>query len=217
MPRSVSLSGELCREEAVEADPCCSLSRPPSRAVSYVHKVPLHIGSRNHVRHDFESLYLSVHCGATFLAREFMKVKPASYPTLRFVDVSLVYYVNRARCPYPFCTEEEFLEGVYEKYNNNHGGVIPSPAAGLKARTLQAFSHWSYVVTGGKMMVVDLQGVYSPTEDGFILTDPAIHTLDLTRFGHTNLGQEGFKLFFQTHECTKCCRDLGLPPPPDEV
>jgi hypothetical protein len=41
---------------------------------------------------------------------------------------------------------------------------------------IQAFSHFTLRLTRGQRLVVDLQGVYNPT-DGFTLTDPAIHSV----------------------------------------
>lgn len=72
---------------------------------------------------------------------------------------------------------------------------------------LQAFSHWTYVVTSSNMIVVDLQGV--ERDDEFILTDPSIHS-DQFEFGNTNLGQEGIHRFFKTHNCGNICKALNL-------
>jgi hypothetical protein len=57
-------------------------------------------------------------------------------------------------------------------------------------------------------MVVDLQGIIS---GGTIeLTDPAIHSTDLLRFGRTNLGEKGMSGFFSRHRCTEVCKNMGL-------
>jgi vacuole morphology and inheritance protein 14 len=58
-------------------------------------------------------------------------------------------------------------------------------------------------------MIVDLQGV------GNVLTDPQIHCLDKHRFGKGNMGYLGMLMFFNTHQCTKHCRALGLVHPKD--
>ncbi|KAI1698245.1 alpha-kinase family domain-containing protein [Ditylenchus destructor] len=78
---------------------------------------------------------------------------------------------------------------------------------------LMAFSHWTYKITGGYLMVVDLQGVLNMSESGrktLELTDPAIHCTHLTRFGRTNLGEEGMKIFFSRHKCNRFCQAMGL-------
>lgn len=102
---------------------------------------------------------------------------------------------------------ETYIDGKYEKFNSNAGFVAESPLA----LEFGAFSHWTYAKTDGKIMVVDLQGVN--TSRGIILTDPAVHALNLHRFGNTNLGADGFDKFFLTHKCGSRCQELGLMPP----
>lgn len=46
-------------------------------------------------------------------------------------------------------------------------------------------------------MVVDLQGMQG-SDNNFVLTDPAIHSLD-TKYGDGDLGVGGFIKFFETH------------------
>lgn len=61
-------------------------------------------------------------------------------------------------------------------------------------------------------MVVDLQGILNRSDDeiSLLLTDPAIHCLDPTRFGPMNLGKDGMKAFLKTHKCNKYCKVLKL-------
>ncbi|KAI1699972.1 alpha-kinase family domain-containing protein [Ditylenchus destructor] len=66
------------------------------------------------------------------------------------------------------------------------------------------------------LMVVDLQGISSTDESGrktLELTDPAIHCIDLTRFGKTNFGFEGMKTFFGRHVCNRFCTAMELKAP----
>ena len=72
---------------------------------------------------------------------------------------------------------------------------------------LQAFSHWTYDVTSGTMLVVDLQGVQK--EGQFILTDPSIHCKE-SKFGETDFGDYGMKLFFRSHVCSNICKSMAL-------
>ncbi|RYP90315.1 hypothetical protein DL770_003538 [Monosporascus sp. CRB-9-2] len=100
---------------------------------------------------------------------------------------------------------EPFLEGTYVKYNGNAGYVEDRPDDPVN-RACQAFSHFTFERSKGQFLVCDLQGV------GKFLTDPVIHTADDNRFklSRTNLGLEGMKLFFASHECNDECRRLGL-------
>jgi len=88
----------------------------------------------------------------------------------------------------------------YVKYNSNFGWVHPTYRA-----TPQAFSHFSWVHTKNKLMVVDLQGV------GDLYTDPQIHSSNGLGFGQGNTGQAGIDGFLATHQCNGVCKALGLP------
>ncbi|KAI1696770.1 alpha-kinase family domain-containing protein [Ditylenchus destructor] len=71
-------------------------------------------------------------------------------------------------------------------------------------------------VSHGFLMVVDLQGIISTDENDrktLELTDPAIHCIDLTRYGKTNYGFEGMKTFFGRHVCNKFCTAMELKHP----
>ncbi|ERS99401.1 hypothetical protein HMPREF1624_04601 [Sporothrix schenckii ATCC 58251] len=95
--------------------------------------------------------------------------------------------------------------GRYVKYNNNCGSVNDDSGSEI-SKAAQAFSHFTFERSRGELLVADLQGVDN------VLTDPAIHTRDPHRFvlTDTNLGVDGFKLFFSTHTCNSVCETLGL-------
>lgn len=61
-------------------------------------------------------------------------------------------------------------------------------------------------------MVVDLEGVIASIDGkmGVLLTDPAIHCADITRYGRMNHGPDGMKNFFVYHECNQFCKALGI-------
>lgn len=102
---------------------------------------------------------------------------------------------------------EKKLPGKFRKFNSNTGWADerhPLP---------QFFSHWTYVRSGGKELVCDLQGVLGrPGEPAsgmeelshfagvydsvYLLTDPAIMTTS-RRWGLTDLGRDGINEWFQ--------------------
>lgn len=81
---------------------------------------------------------------------------------------------------------------------------------------LQAFTHFSYRFTNGKVMVCDLQGIYNVDSEPptFELTDPAIHYASKQCremvFGRTDKGKKGMQLFFNTHKCSAICKLMQL-------
>lgn len=111
----------------------------------------------------------------------------------------------------PCMSLEPYLEGTYTKYNSNSGWVNTSNLLGesFVNNAAQAFSHYTFERSAGKLLVSDLQGVNGTYGT---LTDPAIHTADPERFklADTNLGEAGMKFFFATHKCTIYCTLLGL-------
>ncbi|KAG6945187.1 hypothetical protein JG688_00016704, partial [Phytophthora aleatoria] len=70
--------------------------------------------------------------------------------------------------------------------------------------TPQAFSHFSFVASDFRLMIVDIQGV----ADSY--TDPQIHSADGRGFGVGNLGTFGMEKFLESHRCNEVCRWLGL-------
>ena len=97
---------------------------------------------------------------------------------------------------------ENFIEGEYTKQNNN-GGWTADPSS-EESQIAQALSHFSWQLTRGYLLMVDIQGV------GNVLTDPLIHCLDENRFDSRNFGYEGILKFFMSHRCNKYCKDLHL-------
>lgn len=113
----------------------------------------------------------------------------------------IVQFTGRPKAPL-YCMEQ-LIEGDYVKYNSNSGFVQGDD---LLRNTPHAFSHFTWELTKGLKICVDVQGV------GDLYTDPQLHTLDGEGYGEGNLGLRGMALFFRTHECNALCRRLGLNP-----
>lgn len=73
----------------------------------------------------------------------------------------------------------------------------------------QAFSHFSYVATGRKRLICDLQGVFDEKANVLRLSDPVIHYHSFANrkhvHGRTDRGARGIGMFFKTHECNQLC------------
>ena len=106
-----------------------------------------------------------------------------------------------------FITIEEYINGDFVKYINNDGDICEEGEIGDKA---QAFAHFTYEKSEGKLIVLDIQGA------GYNLYDPEIASLCLLgeegnyMFCTGNLSEITIKSFFAVHECNKFCKLLGL-------
>ncbi|EKX37645.1 hypothetical protein GUITHDRAFT_144911, partial [Guillardia theta CCMP2712] len=100
-------------------------------------------------------------------------------------------------------TAEKFVQGDYQKHSSNSGFVQEVH----HRMTPHAFSHFSYVHSKGRLMIVDIQGV------GDLWTDPQIHSVeDEHAFGVGNLGLTGIAKFFRTYHYNPLCEWIGLIP-----
>jgi len=126
---------------------------------------------------------MEVNSVASALAAEFNRTqRPPANRQIRYV-LSSVATVETAKGSRTYFAEP-FLEGSFTRFSYNTG---PWEEDRLDPWLLR-FALWTYEVTGGFLMVADLQGIQS--DQGFVLTDPVILSTDLRRFGNTNLGGE---------------------------
>eukprot|EP01039_Chlorochromonas_danica_P008413 gene8413-9272_t len=160
--------------------------------------------------------FLVCHRTAYFMAKEFKKVNIGrNWPRVEYVEAKILQLMTRwPNPPFVICEDRIPREAVFEKYNSNTGYCAPCPTAqNTNHEIIQAFSHWSYEVTNKHLMIVDCQGGFVENGVGgvFYLTDPAIHSVNVLKYGRTNLGEKGFGYFFKSHQCNDYCRSLGLP------
>jgi len=106
-----------------------------------------------------------------------------------------------------FVSIGKFIKGDFVKYINNNGEVCEEGTVCDKA---QAFVHFTYEKSEGKLIVLDIHGA------GYTLYDPEIASLDLLNDDRTyqfctgNLSEIAMKRFFEIHQCNKYCKLLGL-------
>ncbi|RHY47936.1 hypothetical protein DYB30_003942 [Aphanomyces astaci] len=155
---------------------------------------------------------------ASFLARQFNhEAKPRH--KICFLHAKVVRVPTTIADSYVYYGWEKHFESATSgtippllKLTNNLGYVCDDESMADVVAVAAAFSHWTWHVTKGKLMVVDLQG--QRTSKGLVLTDPAVHCVDLERFNSgTNLGVRGMDAFFQSHQCNSICNALQVSMP----
>eukprot|EP01006_Ploeotia_vitrea_P001471 TRINITY_DN104908_c0_g1_i1.p1 TRINITY_DN104908_c0_g1~~TRINITY_DN104908_c0_g1_i1.p1 ORF type:complete len:378 (-),score=45.67 TRINITY_DN104908_c0_g1_i1:151-1284(-) len=137
---------------------------------------------------------------AKLFAEEFNKFKPPK--KVDFIVASVIRCLERRG--EPLLGVEPLMTGNFEKHSNNYGFVSYDDR-----NTPQAFSHFTYCHSQGRLLICDIQGV--TMSDGDRYTDPQIHSRNGKGFGKGNLGYEGMKKFFATHRCNSICKFLNLP------
>jgi hypothetical protein len=115
------------------------------------------------------------------------------------------------------CSDEEESDEEESGDNSDEGkqGVFHvKTVAFTPSEVAQAFSHFTYLASGRKRLVCDLQGVYDEKENVLKFSDPVIHYHDPHRehrrnvYGKTDQGKKGMAMFFETHRdhCGHLCR-----------
>ena len=110
-----------------------------------------------------------------------------------------------------FTYEPYIRNSGYIKFNNNFHYIYGTPNCdedSVYTDTCQAFSHYTWVKSGKKLVICDLQGVKMGHR--LILTDPAIHHINILFHGSTNFGIKGIQMFFQVHKCNDICQSMKL-------
>jgi len=156
---------------------------------------------------EIETIVISQHIANEFNDRIINHIENTKL-LLNFVNC-YIYEVKEYDNPHNLYAVENYIEGMYEKYNNNAGWISDNLTE--LSLVVQAFSHFSWQYTKGYMMIVDLQGV------GGKLTDPQIHCINQRKFGKGNLGYYGILKFFLTHYCNEYCMKLNLVHPRKKI
>jgi hypothetical protein len=160
--------------------------------------------ARRNVVHDVQTQTM-----AAFLAREFSALSQVK-KRVSYLKASLVEYDEGGGNRVGQLERFMDLKGAsdFVKWSNN-GDFARSALDPEYSATLNAFSHWTYEVSNHYLVLVDVQGKKQDSKT-YILTDPAIHCTDMSRFGVTNFGAEGIDSFLAAHVCNSLCRSLGL-------
>lgn len=127
--------------------------------------------------------------------------------------------VSRGSVHVDYNTGRKFLVEPYirdfRKFTSNSGWIAPGQNWDILA--MEAFSHYTYHRSGGRLIVCDLQGRYRKDRFGrgdrnksrFELSDPAICSRARS-YGPTDLGEKGIDSFFANHVCNQFCHADGM-------
>jgi len=139
---------------------------------------------------------------AGFLAAQWTSKQLASSRKIEYIEAFVLEIESQqdGQCQPPskpeyFCAEVLMRAGCqFDKYCNN----FMTWDEGLLRKELLQFSEWTHDVTGGYLMVTDLQGWFDHHTRTYYLTDPSIQCEDGTRFGATNLGERAIRANIET-------------------
>uniref|UniRef100_A0A2C9LEU9 Alpha-type protein kinase domain-containing protein n=1 Tax=Biomphalaria glabrata TaxID=6526 RepID=A0A2C9LEU9_BIOGL len=70
---------------------------------------------------------------------------------------------------------------------------------------LSTFSHFTYLVTDGQLLICDILATYD-VKTGYVITDVTVHSRD-KMYGSFDHGESGMVDFFLCHRCTEICKD----------
>ncbi|GAB5357006.1 hypothetical protein AAMO2058_000336800 [Amorphochlora amoebiformis] len=129
---------------------------------SYVAKVSLRPQDNTNREGYFRDVEMQ--CLASYIADRFNLCNPPKL--VRFLKAFVVELEDRVGRP--ICGVEQYIGGPYRKHNSNFGYVSED-----ERNTPQAFSHFSWHISSGEVMVCDLQGVSD------VYTDPQVSSFTI--------------------------------------
>ena len=132
---------------------------------------------------------------------------------VQFLSAAHLQLLNKDGKVFDWINVEPFLHGSFLKLTNNLRFVSKAQKDERGVEVATALSHFSYAETGGKLMMVDLQGWIPKDGKGVVyLTDPVFHTLNMKAFSSGDRHQEGMRAFWanQHPKCNRICQYLGL-------
>ena len=103
-----------------------------------------------------------------------------------------------------WCLIEDYLPGEFIKWNSNSGWTSNEKSC------MQAFCHWTYHYSNGKILFCDAQGIITKKE--YILTDPCILSIKGGIYGAADCGFDFILNWFKYHKCNKYCQKHWITP-----
>lgn len=168
--------------------------KPDQKRRTHVAKIALRDQDNENRQIYFRDVEMQLLAG--YIANKFNKCNPPK--KVKFLDAFVIELEERVGRP--VCGIEEFIDGPYRKHNSNYGYVSDDERS-----TPQAFSHFSWHISNGSVLVCDIQGVSD------MYTDPQVHSVSGNGYGKGNLGMKGIQKFLERHRCNRICKYLKLP------
>lgn len=143
-----------------------------------------------------------IQAAANILAQEWnRRITPGDkISSVSFVELAVCWLDKRKE----YGLIEHSINGRFQKYSNHLGTSLLNEESNLAA----AFSHFSWSVTKGRILVCNIQGSDSQ------FTHPVLHTMGegYAQFANPqNRGRTGISSFFEQHKCNEICSKLKLP------
>ena len=108
-----------------------------------------------------------------------------------------------------FVTIEKFIEGKFIKYVNNNG-IVTANRDDVITQKAEALVHFSYQMSKGEFVLLDLQGTGYKLYDPEIASTMLVNAEGSTNFCIGNLSIQAIDGFFEEHICNFYCKQLGL-------
>ena len=108
-----------------------------------------------------------------------------------------------------FVTIEKFIEGKFIKYVNNNG-IVTASKDDVIIQKAEALVHFSYQMTKGEFLLLDLQGTGYRLYDPEIASTILVNTEGSINFCIGNLSVQAIEGFFEKHTCNLYCKQLRL-------
>jgi len=190
-------SSKRGRRKDLQSQGTCAIehSSQTDKKATYVAKISLR--EEDHQNREAYFRDVEMQCLAGYIAERFNRCNPPKQ--VEFLEAFVVELEEREGRP--ICGVERYIRGPYRKHNSNYGYVNEE-----ERNTPQAFSHFSWHVSNGEVLLVDLQGVSD------MYTDPQVHSVSGKGYGKGNLGMKGIRKFLENHRCNRICHYLRLPP-----
>ena len=105
-----------------------------------------------------------------------------------------------------YISVEDYLPGKFISWNSNSGWINKVN----QESSVQAFCHWTYHYSNGKILFCDAQGIITKKE--YILTDPCVMSVEGNRYGAGDCGYDYILNWFKYHKCNKYCQKHWITP-----